>query len=110
MRFIQRIGNFLIMPYLIPRDLRNANREVLPLKHTLVPLGDLLPEIRCPIVIVHGTNDKLVPYGNVDYMLDKFTPNQEVELVTIEKGNHFMPWNAEVIVREAIQTLLTESE
>jgi pimeloyl-ACP methyl ester carboxylesterase len=108
-RFIQRIGNFFIMPYLIPRDLRNANREVLPLKHTLVPLGELLPTIKCPIVIVHGTKDKLVPFGNVEYMLEKFTPEQVFATITINNGNHFIPWNAEETVRMAVQLLIDQS-
>jgi pimeloyl-ACP methyl ester carboxylesterase len=109
-RFIQHVGNFFIMPYLIPRELRNANREVLPLRKTLVPLADLMPTIQCPIVIVHGTRDKLVPYENVDYMLEHFTSEQDVELVTIEGGNHFIPWNAEESIREAIALLLTHDE
>ncbi|MFG0257267.1 MAG: alpha/beta fold hydrolase [Phycisphaerales bacterium JB043] len=105
-RFIQHVGNFFLVPHLIPRDLRNANREVLPLKKTLVPLGELLPTLTCPIVIVHGTRDKLVPYANVDYMLERFTPTQDVEVITIEGGNHFLPWNAEETVRQAIASAL----
>jgi len=104
--FIQRVGDFLFMPYLIPRPLRNANREVLPLEDELTQLGALLDRVECPVVVVHGTRDRLVPYDNVAYMRQRLAHNDRVEFITIEEADHFIIWSREDVVREAIRSAM----
>lgn len=108
---MQYVGDFFFVPYLLPRSLRNANRELIPLKRELQQLALLLERITCPIVIVHGRKDGLVPFENVAYMQEKFAGNGRfVRVVDLVDGNHFLPWNASDEIREAIALLQNEAE
>ncbi len=108
---MQYVGNFFFVPYLLPRSLRNANRELIPLKRELEQLALLLERVTCPIVIVHGRKDGLVPFENVAYMQEKFAGNgRRVEIIDLPEGNHFLPWNAASEIRNAIALLQDETE
>ncbi len=98
----QRVANFAFVPYMIPYFLRNANRELLPMKAELEAQRPRLKDVRCPIVIVHAPDDILVPYENVDYMRAEFPEDTVVDVMTLDGKSHWVPWNAEAEVREAI--------
>lgn len=98
----QRAANFAFVPYMIPYFLRNANRELLPMKAELEALRPRLKDVSCPIVIVHAPDDILVPYENVDYMRAEFPEDTVVDVMTLDGKSHWVPWNAEAEVREAI--------
>ncbi len=99
---IQRFGDFGPVPWFLPEWARHSNRELIALEDELRELAPLLGEIRCPVVVVHGTEDALVPYENVGYMRRAFAGLRDVEFTTLEGANHFLPWNAERDVRAAI--------
>ncbi|MEM7755768.1 MAG: alpha/beta hydrolase [Planctomycetota bacterium] len=103
--FIQHVGEFGPMPGLLPRWLRNTNRELLPLRAELEALEPRLAEIQTPIEIVHGTKDAQVPYANVEFMRTRLT-NAAVRITTLEGTNHFLPWNSGAEVRAAIQRVV----
>ena len=63
-------------------------------------------EIRCPVAIVHGTDDELVPYGNVAYMQAHLTRAKSVNVVTLEGAGHLLPWRRSAQVREALIRLI----
>lgn len=105
--FIQRIGNFAFMPYLIPRPLRNANREVLPLEKELEELGPLLERVTCPVVVVHGTADRLVPYANMAYLEERLAHNERTTWVTLEGEDHFLVWTRSDVVRGAVESAIS---
>jgi pimeloyl-ACP methyl ester carboxylesterase len=100
--WVQYLGRWFGLEWLIPRWARNANRELIALEKHLRALAERLPEVRCPVVIVHGTDDSLVPYANVAFMEKHFAANPRVEVMRLEGKNHFLPWNAEGAVRAAI--------
>jgi pimeloyl-ACP methyl ester carboxylesterase len=101
--FIQRIGNFAFLPALLPRALRNANREVLPLEGELEELAPLLARVTCPVVVVHGTRDRLVPYANVAYLEDRLAGNARTAWLTLEGEDHFFIWTRPEVVRAAVE-------
>lgn len=101
----QRLASLPIVPYMMPRFVRNSNRELYPLKGELEALKPLLANVMCPVIIVHAPNDSLVPFENVAYMEAAFAPGVIVDVVVLEGKNHFVPWNAEAEVRDAIVAL-----
>lgn len=102
----QRMANFTFVPYMIPYFLRNSNRELMPLKAELEAMRPRLKELKCPIVIVHAPDDILVPYENVDYMRAEFPEDTIVDVMTLAGKSHWVPWNAEAEVREAIDKVV----
>ena len=104
-RFIQYVGEVWPIPWLIPRWLRTANREVFALKGELEVLGPELRGVRAPVTVIHGTEDKLVPYENVAYMRAAFAHTPALDVVTLDGVNHFLPWNSAPVIWQAIEAM-----
>lgn len=99
---IQYVGDTWPISALLPRALRNANREIIALKPQLEALSARLNEIKIPVTIVHGTKDDLVPYANVAFIKTHMTHTKGMDVTTIEGQNHFLPWNSKPQVEAAI--------
>ena len=99
---LQPLGATWPLRLLLPRALANANAELIAFKAELEALKPLLRRVTSPVVIVHGTQDDLVPFANVAYMQAELVNARCHKLMVLEGQNHFLPWNAEATVREAI--------
>lgn len=103
---MQHVGAWAPVRGLLPRALRNANAELMAFKPELLALAPLLPRIRAKVVIVHGTQDDLVPVANVPYMQARLSGARCVRTLWLEGRNHFLPWNSADVVREAVRQAL----
>jgi pimeloyl-ACP methyl ester carboxylesterase len=99
---LQPVGQIWPVREILPRSLRNANDELMAFKAELEAIEHQLKDIKVPIVIVHGTKDDLVPFANVAYMKSRFHGSTCVKTVVLDEVNHFLPWNSEGVVRNAI--------
>jgi pimeloyl-ACP methyl ester carboxylesterase len=106
---LQIVGAWPLVKALLPRSLRNANAELMALKPELEALAAALPRITAKVVIVHGTQDDLVPVANVPFMQSRLAGARCVKTVLLEGQNHFLPWNSETVVRDAIRVALDPS-
>lgn len=106
---MQRFGAWAPVQWVLPRVIRNANAELMVLKPELEALGKMLPAVKAKVVIVHGTADDLVPVANVTYMQARFSGARCISTVLLEGQNHFLPWNSESAVREALRVALESS-
>ena len=106
---VQYVGAWGLIKPLLPRVLRNTNAELMALKPELESLALALRRITAKVVIVHGTKDDLVPVANVPFMQAHLTGARCVKTVLLEGQNHFLPWNSEATVREAIRTAMAPS-
>ncbi len=106
---MQYVGAWGLVKPLLPRMLRNANAELMALKPELEALALALPRITAKVVIVHGTKDDLVPVANVHFMQAHLTGARCVKTVLLEGQNHFLPWNSEATVREAVRMAMDPS-
>ncbi len=102
----QYLGESGIIPQLLPKTIVHSNRELLPLEGELRRLAERLNEVQCPVVIIHAENDSLVPFSNVAFMRDAFPEGVITGEFRLDHGDHFLPWNSEPVVREAIRSLL----
>jgi pimeloyl-ACP methyl ester carboxylesterase len=89
--------------WLVPGAMRPSNKELWYLKKDLVVMKPDYAKITCPVYILHGTKDKLVPYSNVAYAQKMFTQTDSVFVTTFENENHFIVWTRE---REIVELLL----
>ncbi len=99
---IQYIGDTWPVRALLPRAMRNANREIIWLKRELTKLEPLIAGIKAPVVVVHGESDDLVPFANVAFMKTHLTGVKRLDVHEMAGQNHFLPWNAKMQVNAAI--------
>jgi pimeloyl-ACP methyl ester carboxylesterase len=99
---MQYLGRMWPLSAMLPSALRNANEELMAFKAELLALQPQLPQITSPTIIVHGTKDDLVPFANVAYMQSHLTGVKCLKTVVLEGQNHFLPWNSEGKVRDAV--------
>jgi pimeloyl-ACP methyl ester carboxylesterase len=105
---IQRIGNWPVLSWLVPRSLRQCNRELLTLRNDLVRLQPQLPSLTVPVVMVHGAKDRLVPVANVRFLESELTRAGKQDLLQkllFPGYNHFIPWEHPEAVELAIGML-----
>lgn len=104
-RIIQYVGNVPPISWLLPRMFRNANRELIALEDELRLLEPRLASITQPVTIVHGTEDKLVPYANVPFMERTMVNSAKLEIVKLEGMNHFLQWQRQQVVMDAVLSM-----
>ena len=91
--------------YLVPGAMRPSNEELWYLKKDLVEMKPDYEKITCPVYILHGTKDMLVPYSNVAYTQQMLTKTDSVFVTTFEKENHFIVWTREKEIVELLMGL-----
>ena len=95
------------LSWIIPSFFRSSNDELLPLKDELEAMASDWSKIRCPVVIVQGKKDMLVPADNAKFAARKL---KHVRVTTIWKDdmNHFVPWSDPDLILEGIARILKE--
>ncbi len=104
-RWFNHAGRFPLVSAFLARDIRNSNKEIMAAKRETELLAEVLDQVRCPIIIIHGEDDILVPIDNVDYMRARFKENPNVDVVILPGENHFIPWTREPLVRDAVERM-----
>jgi fermentation-respiration switch protein FrsA (DUF1100 family) len=56
------------------------------MSHFKFPVGKYLEDVKEPVTIFHGTDDKTIPYGNAAQLKKVLKPGDE--FITIENGTH----------------------
>lgn len=93
--------------WILPRSLRASNEEIYQAKPELEKMLPLWKNITCPVVIVQGGKDTLVPSANADFA-EKMLVNANIRLLLKEDMNHFVPWSNPELIREAAMILLRD--
>lgn len=91
--------------YLIPGAFRISNDELWWLKEDLKIMKPQLGKITSNVIIIHGTEDSLVPYSNVGFMKKEFINAKNIETIPIEKADHFIPWTHYEIIKKSLLNL-----
>lgn len=90
------------LKYLVPGALKPANDELWMLKEDLKVMQPQLNQLAQRTLIIHGEEDKLVPYQNVSFMEKHFSNVDSLKVISIEKENHFIVWSQEKLVKQSI--------
>ncbi len=93
--------------WLVPSVLRYSNEELWWLKKNLVKLKDDFPKVICPVTIMHGDKDVLVPYANAGYAQRRLINAASVKMVTLHNENHFIVWTQYEAIKTVLSTLQT---
>ena len=109
---IQRIANWPLVSWLLPRPLRQCNRELLTLRDDLLQLRPQLGKLNIPIVMLHGENDRQVPVANVAYLQRELEAAGKPGLLfpmVIPRFNHFIPWEHPESVEAALSLVVDQT-
>jgi pimeloyl-ACP methyl ester carboxylesterase len=95
------------LSWLLPSSFRASNEEIYQLKPELERMLPLWKEIKCPVIVIQGKKDVLVPAENADFA-KKMLVNADVEIILVDGMNHFVPWSNPELINDAILTMLTK--
>jgi pimeloyl-ACP methyl ester carboxylesterase len=93
------------LSWILPRSFRSSNEEIYQLKPELEKMLPDWKNIRCPVIVIHGTKDSLVPYENVAFA-KKMISNATVELVIKDGMDHFVPWSDPDLIQGAVLKMI----
>ena len=96
------------LSWLLPSSLRASNEEIYHAKPELQQMLPLWESIKCPVVLIQGEKDDLVPPGNADFAA-RMLVNASLTLVRKENVNHFIPWSHPELIRDAVAEILHEN-
>ncbi len=101
------IINTYIGSLLTPKIFEVSNDEIIPLKNELTKMISLWKDIKIPTVIIHGTDDSLVPVANVTFA-QRILINSRVTVIVLDGVNHFIPWSNPSEITKAIYLLIND--
>jgi pimeloyl-ACP methyl ester carboxylesterase len=84
---------------IIPHELKNSNKEMLPLTQCLLKNEKHLSAIDIPTTYIQGKKDVLVPYQTMDYYKSH---QEDLRMILLDDLNHFVPWSKPELIIEAI--------
>lgn len=102
-KWFQIPAEWLLLKWLVPRDLKVCNEEILALRGELNKLRPEWEKLDVPVAVVHGELDDLVPVGNVDFLKRHLKSSSLVDLEILPGMNHFVPWERSDAVLNAIR-------
>jgi len=91
--------------YLLPGAFRPSNIELWKFKKDVLTMPDDLANITCPVIIVQGLQDPLVPPGNAIYAQKQLIKAESVTMMPIPDANHFIPWTRYDSIKKALMSL-----
>ncbi len=86
-----RLAEFTFFQLVLPESWNQSNREMITLKSDLLDMEKQFTSFTVPIILIHGTEDFLVPYQHSTSFISMH-PKSPTKLITMEKSGHFIPW------------------
>lgn len=91
---------------ILPNPLRVSNEELIPLRMDLTLMEDDWSAITVPVCLVHGTDDALVPFGNLDWARHALVKADTVYTRVFDQQSHFIFWTHEHEIAKACLEML----
>lgn len=94
-----------VLRYLLPGAMRPSNHELRLFKQDVVTMQPAFAHITCPVFIIHGDKDPLVPPPNAVYAKKMLVNASHVDLRWLREANHFIPWTRFDTIRSVLLRL-----
>ncbi len=91
--------------YFVPGAWKQSNKEIWYLKEELKTLAPGFSTITCPIYVLHGDNDGLVPVSNAAYAKKMFVNAKSVTVTIIPRANHFFSDHNYELIKKTLMGL-----
>lgn len=102
---IAHFGKVKPFRWLCPKPLRVATDEKFSHSTELCKLEGGWEKVICPVWLLHGDRDMIVPYENMAYVEKQFTSTR-VHSTSFEGENHFIPWTKQAEIKLVLLSLL----
>lgn len=100
------VARWRIMQPFLAGFLKTSNKEMWACKEQVELLDPLLGDITCPVVVIHGTEDSLVPFEQIEYTIERMADNPRLFVMVLIGEDHSVTKLRREEVRETIQELL----
>lgn len=91
--------------WLLPTSMVVANQEIIPLYEELNAMLPLWEKITCPVTVVQGTNDTLVPAGNAAFAKRMAVNSRRLDIRMVEGRSHFILWTMQDHMVEVLREM-----
>jgi len=105
-RWYNEVARWRIVQPFVAEFLRVSNREMWACREQVALLQEELDEITCPVFVIHGTNDSLVPFEAIDYTIHRFEGNPHVFVMVLIGEDHSVTKLRHEEVQETVGELL----
>jgi pimeloyl-ACP methyl ester carboxylesterase len=108
--WVQYLFGWRATSWVLPRALRQCNRELLTVRADLEAMKKSFPRLTVPVVMLHGDRDPQVPVENVAWLGQQLGAVGKTNLfakIILPGVNHFIPWEHPDQVERAIRQLQT---
>lgn len=79
------------LKYLLPGAWRPSNEESYYWKNDLRLLLDDFAKVKCVVVLMHGTKDRIVSYRNTEWASKMFATASEIKTIFLPNTGHYIP-------------------
>lgn len=105
-KWFQKPLDLFFIRWFLPPATKVCNQEIIPLPEELEKMLPLWENINCPVNLIHGTKDNLVPVENVLFAKKMLINSPEILIDTLPEQNHFILWShKELIVKRIIEMI-----
>jgi pimeloyl-ACP methyl ester carboxylesterase len=92
----------------MPTAYQHSNQEIAMAPRETSELAKVLHRITCPVRVIHGDADTLVPVANVDFAASAIRNSRSFKSIVIKGEGHGIHTSQEAIVRREIEQLADE--
>jgi pimeloyl-ACP methyl ester carboxylesterase len=101
-----RIGKIpWLARWLLPAGVQASAAELQGFKGELHILQDVMSQVDCPVVLIHGERDRLVPYDNVRFAR-QYLEDIPVRTHRLVHADHYLPWTHFPLVQQVLLRML----
>jgi len=98
-----RLTQWWLTRWLVPRGYRVAGDEKTIHAAEMATIDSEWHKVKVPIIHIHGDNDNLVPYTNINYTKEKFS---NIEIITLPNTGHEIAWARPELIKPHISKII----
>ena len=104
--WFNRLAEYWAVQLFLPQDWITSNRELKPLREELSRMQTHFGDIRCPVLLIHGREDGLVPVANAAFLKQHLIHASGSLYYTPKSEDHFVIWSRRPWVTQRIVDFL----
>jgi pimeloyl-ACP methyl ester carboxylesterase len=105
-RWYNEVGGWWVVRPFLADFIQTSNQEMFACRDQVELLDPLLDRIHCPVFVIHGTGDSLVPFETIGHSIERFGDNPYLFVMVLLGEGHGVTKLRSEEVRETVEELL----